>query len=283
MIDFGVVDTHVHLWDIANISYPWLADIPLLNRNYLPADYKDAHGEVPVEKMVFLECDAAPGYEVAEARWVASLVEEEPRLAGLVPSAPLESGAAAADVLGELAQIPQVKGVRRLIQSRPIGFCVQPRFIEGVRLLERYDFSFDICINHLQLANAIEMVRQCPNVSFILDHIGKPDIKEGLYEPWKTELRELSRMSNVYCKVSGMVTESDTESWKREDLKPYIDHVIESFGPSRVVFGGDWPVVLRAAQYTEWVAALEWAVSGATQTDLRKLFRDNAISFYRLG
>jgi len=283
MLDFGVVDTHVHLWDIANISYPWLADIPLLNRNYLPADYKDAHGEVPVDRMVFLECDAAPGQEVAEARWVASLIEEEPRLAGLVPSAPLESGAAAADVLDELARIPQVKGVRRLIQSQPIGFCVQPQFIEGVRLLERYGFSFDICINHLQLGNAIEMVRQCPNVSFILDHIGKPDIKGRLHEPWKTELRELSRMPNVYCKVSGMVTKSDTESWKREDLKPYIDHVIESFGPDRVVFGGDWPVVLRAARYTEWVEALEWAVSGATQTELRKLFRDNAVSFYRLG
>ena len=283
MLDFGVVDTHVHLWDIAKFQYPWLADIPLLNRSYLPADYIEAHGQVPVDKMVFLECDAAPGQEVAEARWVASLIEEEPRLAGIVPSAPLENGEAAADVLDELAQIPQVKGVRRLIQSQPIGFCVQPRFIGGVRLLERYDFSFDICITHLQLANATEMVRRCPNVRFILDHIGKPDIRGRLLEPWKTELRELSRMPNVHCKVSGMVTEADQEGWTREDLKPYIDHVVESFGPDRVVFGGDWPVVLLGARYTEWVEALEWAVSGATQTELKKLFRDNAISFYRLG
>ena len=282
MLSFGVVDTHVHLWDIANIRYPWLADIPLLNRNYLPTDYMEAHGEVPVDKMVFLECDAAPGQEVAEARWVASLVQQEPRLAGIVPSAPLENGEAAADILDQLAQVPQVKGVRRLIQGRPIEFCLQPGFIEGVRLLERYDFSFDICITHSQLANATEMVRQCPNVRFILDHIGKPDIGARLLEPWKTELRELSQMPNVYCKVSGMVTEAANASWTREDLKPYIDHVIESFGPDRVVFGGDWPVVLRAARYTEWVEALEWAVSGASRTELKKLFRDNAIAFYRL-
>ena len=283
MLDFGIVDTHVHLWDTGNLRYPWLDEIPLLNRPYTPESYRVAIGDVPVDKIVFLEADVAHGNEVDEATWVASLIADEPRLEGIVASAPLEDGAASAEVLERLAEIPQVKGVRRLIQPHPIGFCVQPGFIEGVRLLERYGFSFDICINHSQLADAIEMVRRCPGVRFILDHIGKPDIAGRMLEPWRSEIRELAEMGNVHCKISGMVTEADTEHWRRQDLRPYVDHVIESFGADRVVFGSDWPVVLRAAEHTEWVEALRWAVGGASDAELRKLFRDNAIDFYRLG
>ena len=283
MLDFGVVDTHVHLWDVGNLRYPWLDDIPLLHRNYLPADYRDSHGEVPIEKMVFLQCDAVPEQSVDEVRWVASLIEDEPRLEGIVASAPLENGEAASEVLDQLAELPLVKGVRRLIEGESINFCVQPRFVEGVRLLERYRFSFDICISHPQLVNAVELVRQCPNVRFILDHIGKPDIKGQRLDPWKAEIQELALLPNVHCKVSGMVTEADMESWKREDLRPYIDHVIESFGFDRVVFGGDWPVMLQATRYPRWVETLEWAVSRASESERRKLFRDNAIDFYSLG
>ena len=282
MLDFGIVDTHVHLWDTRSLRRPWLDDLPLLNRPFLPEDYQAATEGIPVDKIVFLETDVANGSEVEEARWVASLVEREPRLEGIVPSAPLEEGEGAAETLERLATVPMVKGVRRLIQPHPIGHCVQPAFIEGVRLLERFDLSFDICIDHTQLADAIEMVRRCPGVRFILDHVGKPDIEGRLFEPWKTQMRELAGLGEVYCKLSGMVTEADTEHWSREDLKPYIDHVIESFGPDRVVFGSDWPVVLGAAEYGDWVEALRWAVGGASGSDLRKLFRDNAIDFYRL-
>ena len=283
MQDFKIVDTHVHLWDTARLNYPWLAEIPLLDRPYLPETYAEAVGETPVEKMVFMEADVAHGSEVDEAAWVASLAAREPRLEGIVASAPLEAGAGATETLERLAEIPLVKGVRRLIQTQPLGHCVRPGFIEGVRLLERFGLSFDICINHTQLADAEEMVRRCPGVSFILDHVGKPDIAAGMREPWRTGIRRLAALENVHCKVSGMATEADKERWRPEDLKPYVDHVIESFGPDRVVFGSDWPVLLLAGQYTDWVEALRWAVGGASDVELRKLFHDNAITFYRLN
>ena len=283
MLDFGIVDTHVHLWDVGRLRYPWLDDIPLLNRPYLPADFRAAHGDVRVDKIVFLQAEVEPAQFLDEAKWVASLAEEEPRLAGMAPWAPLEEGDRAADALDRLAEIPQVKGVRRIIQFEPdLDFCLRPDFVRGVRLLERYGFSFDLCISHPQLANTIELVRQCPNVQFVLDHIGKPDIAAGLVDPWKRELSELARIPNVRCKLSGMVTEADHQAWTPDDLAPYIDHVVESFGLDRVMFGGDWPVVLNASPYVRWVETLERALAGSSESEMRGAFRDNAIDFYRL-
>ena len=129
----------------------------------------------------------------------------------------------------------------------------------------------------------IPMVRQCPEVHFILDHIGKPGIKDHIHEPWRTEIRALSELPNVCCKMSGLVVEADMQNWTREDLKPYIDHVIECFGFDRILFGGDWPVVSQAAELTEWVDALDSALAGCSQQELEKLYRSNAGSFYKLG
>ena len=149
-------------------------------------------------------------------------------------------------------------------------------------MLKDYGLSFDICISHAQMSNTVRLVRQCPEVTFILDHIGKPDIKGRLLDPWRAEIRTLSEMPNVWCKVSGLVTEADHKSWTKEDLRPYIDHVTACFGFDRAVYGGDWPVAYQATEYPRWVETLAWAVAGASEAERRKLFRDNAIAFYRL-
>jgi L-fuconolactonase len=151
-----------------------------------------------------------------------------------------------------------------------------------VQLLATYGLSFDICISHSQLANTIKLVAQCPNVQFILDHIGKPDIKNHLLDPWRAEMKTLASFPNVWCKVSGLVTEADHQQWTRDDLKPYIDHVISCFGFDRVIYGGDWPVAYQATDYPRWVETLAWAVSGCSDSELRRLFHDNAVTFYRL-
>ncbi len=285
MPDFSVVDTHLHIWDPQKLSYPWLADIPLLNRPYLIEDYREATAGLSVERMVFLQCEVAFEQCVEEAAWVAGVARQEPRIQGIVAWAPLELGAAATETLDQLADIPGLKGIRRIIQFEPnTEFCLQPGFIEGVRLLEHYGLSFDICIKgDEQFANTLELVRQCPNVSFILDHIGKPDIVDGgRLDPWRQQLRDLAAFDNTICKVSGLVGEADMEHWTREDLKPYLDTVFNTFGFDRVAFGGDWPVVLQAAQYREWVAALDWALEGISDDEKRKVYRDNAIRFYKL-
>ncbi|HRW09067.1 MAG TPA: amidohydrolase family protein [Caldilineaceae bacterium] len=283
MINFPIVDTHLHVWDPGYLRYPWLDEIPLLNKPHLLEDYNRATGPVQVEKMVFLQCEVDFAQFQEEADWVSGLAQTDPRIQGMVPWAPLEKGDGARAAVERLAANPLVKGIRRIIQFEDdIEFCLRPDFVRGVQMLADYNLSFDICINHTQLANTIKLVAQCPNVPFILDHIGKPDIKDQLFEPWRQEIKTLAGHPNVWCKISGLVTEADHANWTREDLKPYINHVIESFGFDRVMYGGDWPVATQATDYPRWVETLEWAVQGCSSEELHKLFHDNAISFYRL-
>ena len=283
MPDFPIVDTHVHLWDPGHLSYPWLADLPAINKPHLPADFDAACGDVAVEQMVFLQCECDPAQFQRETQWVSQLAEREPRIRGIVSQAPLEHGPAARRELERLARNPLVKGVRRLIQSEPDpGFCLQSDFIAGVQLLAEFGFSFDICIAHAQMANTIKMVGECPGVRFILDHIGKPDIKGGVLDPWRDQMRQLASMANVSCKISGLATEADHDNWTADDLRPYIDHVIDCFGYDRVMYGGDWPVATLATDYPRWVQTLDDAVANASPAERRKLFHDNAIAFYRL-
>lgn len=283
MPHFPIVDTHVHLWDPAQLNYPWLADVEKLNRAFLPSDYREHCAGVDVDKMVFLECDLDPAQFLEEAKWVASLAaNEEPRLKGLVAHAPLHKGDAFKADLAALSQVKNVKGVRRLIQSEAVDFCVQPHFVTGVKALAEFDMCFDLCIFHPQLANTVALVKQCPNVRFVLDHIGKPGIKDGVMDPWRDELKQLAQLPNVLCKVSGVVTEADHEHWTLEQLKPYLDHVFETFGFDRVMYGGDWPVSVLATEYPTWVAVLDTVLAGCSESELRKFYCENAISFYRL-
>ncbi|MSU23110.1 MAG: amidohydrolase [Opitutus sp.] len=283
MPNFPIVDTHLHLWDLGRLRYPWLASVPALNKNHLIDDYRRACGSVAVAKMVFLQCECDATQHLAEADWVTEVARTDPRIRGIVPWAPVERGEAAGDALSQLAANPLVKGIRRIIQfEADQGFCLKPEFVRGVQLLHTHGLSFDLCINHRQLANTIKLVRQCPNVSFVLDHIGKPDIKAGLLDPWRAELRELSRLENVWCKVSGLVTEADFATWTPADLRPYLDHVIDCFGFGRVMFGGDWPVSTQATDYPRWVATLDDALRGCSPDELRQLYVTNAEKFYRV-
>ena len=282
MEKFPIVDTHVHLWHPKQLRYPWLAEVPTLNRAYLLKDYIAAYGALAIESIVFVQCDTHPDDGLKETAWVTSLAAVDPRIRGIVAWAPLEEGAQVAPFIEKLAENRLVKGIRRLIQSESVDFCIQPNFVSGVKVLSRYGLSFDLCIFHPQLANAIRLVEQCPHVQFILDHIGKPDIKNQLFDPWKQEIETLAGFPNVHCKISGLVTEADLEKWTPADLQPYIEHVITCFGFDRVIYGSDWPVSTQASDYPRWVQTLKDAVSGCTSQELRNLFRDNAIKFYKL-
>ena len=220
---------------------------------------------------------------MAEAEWVSGLFESVPQLRGIVASVALEEGVRAEAALARLAAMEHVKALRRLIEFEPdVDFCLQPGFVEGVNLLAKYDLSFDICVKHFQLTNAVELVRRCPDVRFVLDHIGKPPIRAGQIDPWRDDLRALAALPNVCCKISGVVTEADHDNWTREQLRPYLDHAIDAFGIDRVMFGSDWPVSELTHRYEEWVDIVDWAMSGSSESEMRKLFRDNAIAFYRL-
>ena len=283
MLDFPIVDTHLHLWDPAVLRYPWLEGDPLLNQPYLLPQYEAATQAQPPEKCVFVQCEADFTQFMQEAEWVSAIAAHDNRIAGIVAWAPLENGDAARFDLERLAANPRIKGIRRIIQFEPDpAFCLRPGFVKGVQALADYHLSFDICINHTQMENTIALVRHCPHVRFVLDHIAKPDIKNHLMEPWRTHLKTLASLENVSCKMSGLVVEADWERWTPADLKPYIDHVLDCFGFERILFGGDWPVVLRAARWQQWLETLLSALAGASRSERKQLFHDNAVAFYRL-
>jgi len=282
MPKFPIVDTHLHLWDPGYLRYPWLDGNEKLNQVFLLDQYYEATQSISVEKMVFLQCDCLASQCEDEAAWVTDLARKDSRIQGIVPLAPLEEGNVV-EILERYSANPLIKGVRRIIQyeSDPF-FCLNPGFISGVRLLTRFNYSFDICINHKQLPQTINLVSKCPDVKFILDHIAKPDIKNGQIDPWRKDVAELAKFPNVFCKISGLVTEADTVNWTASDLKPYVDHVLNSFGIDRLIFGSDWPVVTQAATFKQWIEVLDDMLFHVSQHELRKLYYENSIRFYRL-
>lgn len=283
MPDLPIVDTHVHMWDPNVLDYAWHANFPEFQKPHVFAAFDAARGPVEVEQIVFLECLSNYERSLDELAWVSSLWDQDERLAAIIPSADLARGEGIRSVLASIAENPYVPGIRRLIQEEPdIDFCIGDDFVKGVSMLAEFDLHFEICIYHPQLANAIRLAQRCPEVRFILDHIGKPGIKEGLFEPWGHQMKELAGLPNVWCKISGVTTEADHDRWTREDLKPYIEHVIDCFGFDRIMFGGDWPVATWASDYPQWVETLDWVVEGATAEEKRKLYCDNAVGFYRL-
>jgi len=281
--DYPIIDSHVHLCEPKRFGYSWTRNAPSLNRQVLPTDLAKAARPAKIDQFVFVEVDVDFPQHLDEAAWIAGLAQSDKRLAGMVAALPLERGKAIEAELDQLRRHKILRAVRRLIQNQADPeFCIRPDFIAGLKLLAPHDLAFDICILHHQMPNVIKMVRQCPEVRFVLDHIGKPGIKAGIFDPWRQQLKDLAALPNVHCKISGVTTEADHKNWTREQLKPYIAHTIETFGFERVMYGGDWHVLELAGTYPQWVEIVDWVVEGATAAEKRKLFRDNAISFYRL-
>ena len=279
-----IVDSHVHLWNPGQFSMPWLADVPSLNRPYGLQDYHEQTQGLHIKAMVYVEVGVELQDALREARYVADLAREEPRLQAIVAAAPVEHGAAVRAHLESLLAIsPLIKGVRRNLQDETEpGFCLQPDFVAGVRLLADYNLSFDLCIKHWQLPDVIELVRRCPHTAFILDHLGKPAIKQHQLDPWQADLRKLAALPNVVCKISGLVTEADHERWQPTDLEPFIDVALETFGEERILFGGDWPVVLLASPYRRWYETLEALTARLSLPARRKLWAENALRCYQM-
>ncbi len=278
-----LIDAHVHFWDLGRLHYPWLKDIPALNQSFLPEDYRQACGDIPVQKLVFVEAECDVAQSLDEVRWIGELAKQDPRISGMVAHCPVEKGAGAREHMSTLSQHSLVKGVRRILQAE-FGppFCLRPDFIAGVRMLAEFDLTFDLCITHDQLPGVIELARGCPEVRFMLDHMGKPPIKDGWIEPWRQHLQELAACPNVWCKISGLVTEADHRHWRLEQLAPYLQTVFDGFGFDRLVFGSDWPVMTLATPFPRWVDSLLRWPKGFTEDQLGKLFFANAEIFYRI-
>lgn len=279
----GIVDSHVHLWNPQQLRYAWLDGLPQLNRAFLPNDFDAAVGAASVGKIVFVECGCDSSLSFEEVDWISGLAKIEPRLKAIVAHAPMELGVAVRPQLLRLASRPLVRGVRRLLQGEAdLDFCLRPDFIAGVKLLAEFNFTFDVCIRHEQLPSVTELVRRVPEVQFVLDHFGKPPVKAGQVEPWATQLRALAKLPNVVCKISGLTTEADWQSWNAEQLCPYFETALAAFGYDRVLFGGDWPVSTLATSYQRWLETVSELTASASEAYRQKLFQLNAERIYRI-
>ncbi len=278
-----IIDTHQHLWDKDLFRYPWLQSLPKLDLSFRLSDYQEATRELEIENTVFVECDVDDEQVEDEALHILRLAEQPgSRIAGVVASARPEKDGFESH-LEKLRGQPRLKGIRRILHTHPDELGKSKTFIENVRKLEGYGLSFDICVLARQLPIAINLVSQCPAVTFILDHCGTPQVKERVMHPWREHIQEISRFPNVYCKISGLLAYADPANWRPEDLRPFVDHILESFGWDRVMFGSDWPVCTLAASYRQWVDALLSLTQAAGETNQTKLFHDNAIRAYRLS
>lgn len=281
---FPITDSHLHLWDNKTLDYPRLERMPMLNRTYLLSDLMDATKSLHIESFLFVQSECDPGQSIAEVNWVNDLAKRDSRIQGIVAYAPLELGNEVRSHLEVLKSLPHVKGVRRMLLNEQDDFCLQPTFIEGIQMLAEFNFSFDICVNPQQLPAAIKLVEQCPQIKFVLDHLGKPNIVNEQLSIWQTCISELAAFPNVWCKISGLVTEAHHQAWRSEDLKPYLFHAIEEFTYDRVMFGSDWPMINLASSYAHWVHTLYDLLihHQAAEEDLKKLFHKNAQHFYEL-
>lgn len=278
-----IVDTHQHLWDLDKLPYSWTANQPKLNRSFRMADYLEATKGIEIVKSVHVEADIDEAFMVDETKYILELSERNDNpLTGVVANARPEYDNFR-EYIQKIAGHPNLKGIRRLLQSEPDELSTTTTFTENIRSLEEWRLSFDICVRDHQLPVAIRLVKECPNVSFILDHCGNPDIKNKNYDAWRERISEIAGYPNVVGKVSGIVVNTDVENWTVEDLRPAIEHMIASFGWDRVMFGSDWPVCTLAASYHQWFDALNFLVKDASEENRRRLFKENAERVYRLN
>jgi len=277
------VDAHCHFWDGARLSYPWLAEVPAIAGPHTPAELTTAADARMPSQIVFVEADADPRQAREEVRWIDELAAREPRIAAIVAQVAVDRGADTDTALAALAGHARVRGVRHIIQGHPEpDYCLRPAFMDGVRRVGERGWTFDLCVKHPQLAACVGLVRACPGTSFVLDHAGKPDIRRGTLDPWRVHIAELARLPNVVCKLSGLVTEADPATWTPAALRPYVDHLLRCFGPERLLFGSDWPVVDLAASYGRWLDTALDFLAPLSAGERAAVLAANARRIYRL-
>ncbi|MEZ5944549.1 MAG: amidohydrolase family protein [Planctomycetaceae bacterium] len=285
-----IIDTHQHLWDLSWQKLPWLTDDSPLARNFVTSDYLKATASEDV-RAVYMEVDVAANQKRAEAEHVVNLSRDKAKttVAAVVGGDPGLEGFA--DYVKFLSTFPEVKGVRQVLHgTHPKGKCLQPAFVKSIQLLGEHGLSFDLCMRSTDIGDGVKLAKQSPDTRFVLDHCGNMDPKAFLdssdenqksITQWKRDVAALATLPNTICKISGVIA-SVPGMATAEVLAPVVNHCLDSFGPERVVFGGDWPVCLNGAPLANWISILREIISSRTEKEQRCLWSENAIRFYGL-
>lgn len=281
----ALVDSHVHFWDRGRLRYEWLVGAgPALERDFLPEDLVPelvSSARLRPAGLVFVQADCRPEQGVAEVEWVHELARSGADLLAVVAHAPLQDGMGCEPALSHLVEAaPLVSGVRRLLQDEPPGFVTGRSLVTGVRLLARHGLAMDLCVRQHQLGEVVELVDGCPDVLFVLDHLGKPQITTGGFAPWAAMLTRLAQRPNVRCKLSGLMSEAPPQSRTPSALRPWLEHALTAFGPARCMFGSDWPVLTGVGSYSQWADIVLDTLAGFSEEERRWVLSATATETY---
>jgi len=274
-----VIDAHHHLWNYDTEDYAWIGpEMNVLRRNFTPADLHIEMQQAGVDGAIAVQARQT----LQETEWLLSLAAQNEFMRGVVGWAPLID-AAVSDDLQRLAAQPKLKGIRHVLQDEPDDFyMLRNDFNAGITQLRRFNLVYDVLIFERHLPQTIQFLDRHPDQVFVIDHIAKPRIREGLLSPWRENLKELARRSHCFCKLSGVLTEADWQNWRPEGIHPYLDAALDAFGPNRCLFGSDWPVLLLADSYAGWVATVKNFVSRLSSTEQARVLGGTAAEVYRL-
>ncbi|MGN6340353.1 MAG: amidohydrolase family protein [Ginsengibacter sp.] len=273
-----MIDTHVHFWQYNKVKDAWITDdMKILQKDFLPPDFVPVLKENNIEGVIAVQADQSEN----ENEFLMGLSEANPFIKGIVgwvdfPNKNIENR------LLYYSKFSVVKGFRHIVQAEPAGFLKNKDFLEGVGLLRKYNFTYDVLIYENQLQEAIEFVKKFPDQKFMIDHFAKPNVKQKSIDTWKKAIEKIARYENVYCKLSGLTTEAEWTTWEEQDFYPYFDYVLNAFGTNRLVFGSDWPVVTISGGYSRWKQLVENFVRDFSKEDKEKIFTKNAMEFYNV-
>jgi L-fuconolactonase len=273
------IDSHQHFWNYSAKEYPWIGEkAKRIARDFLPEDLERELKKVNLDGSIAVQARQS----IEESRWLLNLADHYPSIKGVVGWIDLRSATVEND-LQDLSRHPRFVGVRHVVQDEPDSrFILQSDFLRGIGKLKQFGTVYDVLIYPKQLPAAIDLVHRFPEQIFVVDHIAKPLIKDGTISPWDEQMCELAKNANVFCKVSGMVTEAKWETWKAADFDPFLDVVFGAFGVDRLMFGSDWPVCLLSGTYQQVYDIVHDYVNKHAAKAERGIFGENAVRAYRL-
>ena len=277
-----IIDSHQHFWQLTQpFNYRWLdaPEMAAIRRDFLPEHLAPLLAEVGVERSIFVQTQ----HDLAENRWALKFAEKNPFLAGVVGWVDLASPDCERQLL-EFKDHPKSVGIRHVTQAEADDdFIVRADVLRGLKILEKHRVPFDLLFFTKHLRHAPTLAGMFPDLPLVIDHLSKPKIKERIIDGWKQDLRAAAKYPNVHCKLSGMITEADWKSWKPADLRPYVREALDAFGPSRCMFGSDWPVCELAGSYRQVFEALHDCLGDLSRTDAANIFGAVAAKFYGLS
>lgn len=272
------IDSHQHFWKYNPVTHQWISEeMKLIRKDFLPDQLAPILNQNNIDACVAVQADQTE----EENHFLLSLAKQHDIIKGIVGWVDFRAENVD-ERLQYFQQFSKLKGFRHVVQGEPKGFLADRKFIAGVKKLQDYNFTYDLLIYHYQLEEALAFVSHLPNVRIVIDHIAKPSISTGEKTHWELNMAALATFQNVYCKISGMVTEADWQNWKHQDFTPYLDEVFEAFGPSRIMYGSDWPVCLVAGSYEQQYGIVTKYIEKLTPLEKQMVMGENAETFYNL-